>query len=52
VQRVNAQIQTGNFHDADEVLEKPLMRLKIKRHPNVARATAAGGEAKKPLSNY
>ena len=27
VQRVNAYIQTGNFHDADELLEKALNAL-------------------------
>jgi hypothetical protein len=27
VQRVNAQIQSGHFHDADELIEKPLDAL-------------------------
>jgi hypothetical protein len=31
VRRVNAHIQTGHYHDTDEVLEKPLMRLTRKR---------------------
>jgi Arc/MetJ-type ribon-helix-helix transcriptional regulator len=30
VQRVNAHIQTGHFHDADEVLEKALDALEEK----------------------
>ena len=30
VQRVNAHIQTGHFHDADEVLEKALDALEGK----------------------
>ncbi len=33
VQRVNAQIQSGHFHDADELLEKALDALEGKTRP-------------------
>jgi Arc/MetJ-type ribon-helix-helix transcriptional regulator len=38
VQRVQAQIQSGHFHDADELIEKALDALDIQ----VAGATATG----------
>ena len=41
VQRVNAQIQNGRFHDADEVLEKALDALD-EQATTPATATATG----------
>jgi hypothetical protein len=40
VQRVNAHIQTGHFHDADELLEKALDALD-ERAPSAAPQPAA-----------
>ncbi len=42
VQRVNAHIQTGYFHDADDLLEKALDALD-EREPTTAPAAAATG---------
>jgi Arc/MetJ-type ribon-helix-helix transcriptional regulator len=45
VQRVNAQIQSGHFHDADEFIEKALDALEVKPPATVSameRRRAAG----------
>jgi Arc/MetJ-type ribon-helix-helix transcriptional regulator len=41
VQRVNAHIQTGHFHDADEVLEKALDALDEKDFMPAASSAAS-----------
>ncbi|HEY3826314.1 MAG TPA: hypothetical protein VGL82_17230 [Bryobacteraceae bacterium] len=41
VQRVNAHIQTGHFHDADELLEKPLMPSTNRQPPQRRRQQRA-----------
>lgn len=38
MQRVNAQIQSSHFHDADELLEKALDALEEKTPPSVSPA--------------
>jgi hypothetical protein len=41
VRRVNAHIQTGHFHDADELLEKALDALDERTTPGTAAPPAA-----------
>jgi Arc/MetJ-type ribon-helix-helix transcriptional regulator len=42
VQRVNAQIQSGHFHDADELIEKALDALEEKAPAQVSLAEHSG----------
>ena len=44
VQRVNAHVQTGHFHDADEVIEKALDALEEKAHAPTSGAHARTGQ--------
>lgn len=48
VQRVNAHIRTGQFHDADELLEKALDALEGK----AAAPRAASAEPRNPVEPF
>ncbi len=49
VQRVNAQIQSGHFHDADELLEKALDALEGKTPGQTSAAASRSAAGRKSL---